>query len=329
MGDKEVETLSAMADLVTPMAIRVAATLRLADRLDRPRTAAELAGETGADPDALERLMRHLVTVGVLRRDEVGGFTATELGGALCDGDPAGLRTDLDIDGPFGRGDLSLAALLHSVRTGEPAFAAQFGKPYWIDLAADPARAQAFDDARAATATVAAPSIVAAYDWGALGDVMDLGGGNGTLLIALLNEFRELRGTVLELPGPAETARKMIDAAGLSDRADAMAGDFLERVPPGSEGYLLSAVIHNWGDDEARRILANCREAAGEDGAVFVIERIAKPTRTQADLRNLAWFGGKIRDEAKLTALAEAAGLAVAAVHTEGEIAVLELRADS
>jgi hypothetical protein len=213
------------------------------------------------------------------------------------------------------------------VRTGEPAFPAQFGEPYWTDLAADLVRSQAFDDARAVAAGVAAPSIVAAYDWGALGDVMDLGGGNGTLLIALLSEFRELRGTVLELPGPAEAARKMIDAAGLSGRADAVAGDFLDRVPPGAEGYLLNAVIHNWGDGEARRILANCREAAGDDGAVFVVERTAKPTPTQSDLRNLAWFGGKIRDEAELTALAESAGLAVAAVHTEGEIAVMELRA--
>lgn len=226
-----------------------------------------------------------------------------------------------------GDGDLSLTALLHSVRTGGPAFPAEFGEPYWTDLAADPVRARAFDDARTGAMEAAASTIMAAYDWGALGDIMDLGGGNGTLLIALLNEFRELRGTVLELPGPAESARKMIDAAGLSDRADAVAGDFLDRVPPGFEGYLLHAVIHNWGDDEARRILANCRQAAGEDGAVFVIERTAKPTDTSSDLRNLAWFGGKIRDEAELTTLARTAGLGVAAVHTEDEIMVLELRA--
>lgn len=327
MGEQEVEKLTAMADLVTPMAIRVAATLRLADRLDRPRTATELAGDAGADPDALARLMRHLVTAGVLDRDEAGRYTPTDLGARLCDGHPSGLRADLDIEGPFGRGDLSLVALLHSVRTGEPAFPAQFGESYWTDLAADPGRAAAFDAARGMASSVEVPSIVAAYDWGALGDVMDLGGGNGTLLIALLNEFRELRGSVLELPGPAETARKMIDAAGLADRGGAVAGDFFEHVPPGAEGYLLSAVIHNWGDDEARRVLANCAEAAGEDGAVFVIERVAEPAFSHSDLRNLAWFGGKVRDVAELTALAESAGLAVAAPHTEDEVAVLELRA--
>ncbi len=326
MGDKEVEELSAMADLVTPMSIRVAATLRIADRLDRPRAAAELADETGADPDALERLLRHLATVGVLDRDDEGRYTPTALGACLRDGDPAGLRAAWDIEGVVGRGDLSLAALLHSVRTGAAAFPAQFGDSYWSDLAADPARQSAFDDGRGMAAGVEAPSIVAAYDWGALGDVVDVGGGNGTLLITLLNEYPALRGTVVDLPAAAEAARKLIDAADLTDRGDAVAGDFFEALPSGAEGYLLSAVIHNWSDEDARRILARCAEAAGDDGAVFVIERVAEPTRTHADLRNLAWFGGKVRDVPELTALAESAGLARAALHTEGEIAVLELR---
>ncbi|HEY0450516.1 MAG TPA: methyltransferase [Actinophytocola sp.] len=300
------------------MAIRVAATLRIGDRLDQPRTAAELADPAGADPAALDRLLRHLVTAGLLSQDDAGRYALTDRGRLLCDGHPAGLRAEWDIEGPAGRGDLSLVQLLHSVRTGEPAFPAQYGLPYWTDLAADPARAAAFDDARGAAVAVEAPSIVAAYDWGALGDVVDVGGGNGALLIALLNEYPALRGTVLDLPGAAETARKLIDAAGLSDRADAMAGDFFEPLPPGAEGYLLSAVIHNWDDEHARRILRRCAEAAGADGAVFVIERVAEGTSTAADLRNLAWFGGHVRDIAGLTALADGAGLAVAAVHTRG-----------
>ena len=167
-----------------------------------------------------------------------------------------------------------------------------YGTPFWADLAADPARAAAFDEQRGCASGLEAPSIVAAYDWGALGDVMDVGGGNGTLLIALLNEYPALRGTVLDLPGAAESARKLIDAAGLADRADVVAGDFLERVPPGAEGYLLSAVIHSWNDADARRILSGCAEAAGQDGAVFVIERVpdadAHTRRTCATWRGSA-----------------------------------------
>lgn len=117
-------------------------------------------------------------------------------------------------------------------------------------------------------------SIVAAYDWGALGHVVDVGGGNGTLLIALLTEYPALRGTVVDLPDVAENARKMLAAAGLADRGDAVAGDFFGSLPAGAEGYLLCSVLHQWSDEEARAILRNCASAAAEDGAVFVIEAV-------------------------------------------------------
>jgi hypothetical protein len=156
--------------------------------------------------------------------------------------------------------------------------------------------------------------------------VVDVGGGDGTLLIALLNEYPALRGTVVDLPGPAEAARKMLHAAGLADRADVVAGDFFGTLPEGAEGYLLCSVLHHWGDEEARAILRHCATAAGEDGAVFVIEKIADTVDTEADLRRLALFGGgRERDIAELTVLAEDAGLAVAAVHTAGAIALVEL----
>ena len=154
-------------------------------------------------------------------------------------------------------------------------------------------------------------SIVAAYDWGALGHVVDVGGGDGTLLIALLNEYPTLRGTVVDMPAKAETARKMIEAAGLSDRANAVAGDFLGELPDGAEGYLLSSVLHEWSDDDACSILRSCARAAGEDGAIFVIEP----------------DGAGGRGVPELTACAENAGLVVVAVHTAGSSAIIELAA--
>jgi hypothetical protein len=156
--------------------------------------------------------------------------------------------------------------------------------------------------------TLDAPRVVTAYDWGALGDLLDVGGGDGTLLIALLNEYPSLRGRVLDLPEAAEAARKRIEAAGLEDRAGAVAGDLFAELPPGAEGYLLAEVLRDRDDDDARRILGRCADAAGEDGAVFVIETVTSG-----------------RDVAALTALVESAGLTVANVHDAGEIAVLEL----
>jgi hypothetical protein len=165
------------------------------------------------------------------------------------------------------------------------------------------------------------PLIVSAYDWGVLGHVVDVGGGDGTLVIALLNEYATLRGTVVELPEPAETARKLLAAAGLADRGQAVAGDFFGTLPTGAEGYLLCSVLHQWSDEEARAILRNCATAAGEDGAVFVIEKLADPQELASS------DGVRTRDVGQLTMLAENAGLTVAAVHTADAIAILELSA--
>jgi hypothetical protein len=157
----------------------------------------------------------------------------------------------------------------------------------------------------------ATSSVVAAYDWGVLGHVVDVGGGDGTLVIALLNEYPALRGTVVDLPEVAENARKMLDAAGLAGRGNAVAGDFFGTLPAGAEGYLLCSVLHQWSDEEARTILRNCASAAADDGAVFVIETV----------------GVRERGVGELTVLAESADLTVAAVHTAGPVAILELAA--
>lgn len=188
----------------------------------------------------------------------------------------------------------------------------------------------------AATATSAvttdlgtdAPLIVSAYDWGALGHVVDVGGGDGTLLVALLNEYPTLRGTVVDLPNTAEAARRMLAAAGLADRGNAVAGDFFGDLPDDAEGYLLCSVLHQWSDEEARAILRNCAAAAGEDGAVFVIEKIPDVTAAAERAHEPAPpDGARERDVGELTLLAESADLTVAAIHTAGAIAILELAA--
>jgi hypothetical protein len=322
--------LWAMADLVTPMAVRVAATLRIADHVGSgPRTAAELADEVGADADALDRVLRRLAEAGVLTRDGSGRYSLTALGEVLRVEHPARLRAALDIEGAIGRADLSFVQLLHSVRTGEPAFPEQFGRPFWDDLASDAAREASFGALMGADVAADAPAIVSAFGWGSLGHVVDVGGGNGSLMIALLTEYPALRGTVVDLPGAAGAARQALTGAGLADRADAVAGSFFDPLPPGAGGYLLSAIVHNWDDEAARSILRRCADAAGADGGVFVIEKIGadgESLRTGMDLRGLAYFGGRERGVKELTALAEGAGLRVAAVHPAGPISIIELR---
>ncbi|MGH3468248.1 MAG: methyltransferase [Thermocrispum sp.] len=327
------ESVWELADLITPMAVRVAATLRVADHITAGRrTAREIAAAADAHPDALERVMRHLVTVGVLTGDGRGGFGLTELGEQLTDDHPAGMRQWIDLTGAVGRADECLVDLLHTVRTGEPAFPHRFGASFWDDLAADPARSAGFDALMGHHTASDSGGVADAYDWGSLGSVVDVGGGNGALLCSLLARHAALRGTVLDLPAPAAAARKALRDNGFADRADALEGSFFDAVPSGAGGYLLSFVIHDWNDDDARAILRRCAQAIGDDGAagaVFLIEGIGDDgdsPSTEMDLRMLAYANGKERTLGEYAALAGDVGLAVARVHPAGDASVIELR---
>ncbi len=330
--DRAAAELWSMAHLGTPMAIRVAATLRLADHLTAGLgTADELAAVVGADADALGRLLRFLVARGVFCRDEAGRFGLTPLGDALRSDHPGRMRAGLDLEG-IGRIELAFVALLHSIRTGEPAFDQQFGRDFWSDLAADPARRETFTSWMASDMPSRSPEILAGYDWGSLGSLVDVGGGNAAMLIALLTRFPTLRGTVLDRPENVSDARRALAEAGLTDRGAAVSGSFFDPLPAGAGGYLLSLIIHDWADEPAAEILRRCAQAAGESGTVLVVERTGAEglePHTGMDLRMLAVYGGKERRLDELAALAEGAGLVVVGVHPAGGYSIVELRAPS
>ncbi|MAE95962.1 MAG: methyltransferase [Deltaproteobacteria bacterium] len=321
-----------MADLVTPAAIRVAAALRIADHLVAGlRSADEIADVTDVESDALERLMRHLASVGLLEREPSGGFSLTPAGHCLTDEHPSGLRRILDVEGPLGRAEQSFAGLLHSIRTGEPSFPGLHGHGFWEDLAADPARARLYDAQMGADARQWARQLVDAFDWASLGHVVDVGGGDGSLLAALLVAHPSLRGTVFDQPRTAEAARATLTRTGVAERGRVVGGSFFDALPSGSGGYLLSAILHDWSDEAARTILRRCAEAAGSKGRVLVVEKTGpdgESERTEMDLRMLVVFGGKERGVRALSALAQDAGLRVVAVHPAGDLAIVELTPD-
>jgi hypothetical protein len=322
--------LWAKADLVTPMAVRVAATLRLADHIVAGRrTTAALVSATGCDHDALGRVLNHLVTAGVLTRAATDTYALTATGEQLRDDHPDGLRPWLDLEGSIGRADLCFVELLHTVRTGEPAFDQRFGRSYWDDISADAARGASFDALMGGRLQTDAPVISGAYPWATLQHVVDVGGGNGSLLIAILRAHDELRGTVVDLPGPAARAEAAFAAAGMADRADAQAGSFFDPLPAGAGGYLLSGIIHDWDDDEAVRILQRCAEAAGENGKVFVVDHIHDAERlpdTEGDMRMLCYVHGRERTLDQLRALVASAGLEIGEIIPAGTRRIVEMR---
>lgn len=310
------------------MAIRVAATLRIADHIGSDSAAvADLAATAGADPDSLGRLLAHLVTAGILTCDRTGSYALTDRGAALRDDHPARLRASFDIDGPLGRANLSFVHLLHTVRTGEAAYGKLFGKSFWDDLCGDPALRERFNEYMAENAAVDAPALADCYDWGSLENVLDVGGGNGTLLKVILERHGCLLGAVFELPATVAAARRTLESAGLGRRAAVIAGDFFDSVPPAFDGYILARVLHDWDEAAARTILRNCASAA-RGGRIFIVEKTAaagEPFGTGMDLRMLTHFGGKERGVAELTSLAADVGLRVVAVHSAPSLLVMEL----
>jgi 2,7-dihydroxy-5-methyl-1-naphthoate 7-O-methyltransferase len=300
-----------MADLITPMAIRVAATLRIADRIDAgARTAAALADETGADPATLTRVLEHLVTVDVIAGD-ADGYSVTEIGSELREDHPSHVRRWLDMGGAVGRADLSLIHLLETVRTGQPAYPLQYGRGFWDDLEADTELAASFH-AQMSGRLTDAPALARAYDWGSLGTLVDVGGGDGALLVEILKAHPSLTGIDLDRPSVVADAQRRFDQEGLAGRAVVVAGSFFEPLPPGS--YVLSGVLHEWDDEHAVEILRRCAQGLRSDGRVLILESLAEAggpdaRYTHMDLRMLAYCGGRERSLQELTALGGDAGL--------------------
>ncbi|MFG1607878.1 methyltransferase [Actinoplanes sp. NPDC049265] len=311
------------------MAIRVAATLRLADHIVAGlRTTEALAEVAGADRDVLRRLLDHLVVAGVLSSAATGVYDLTDMGRYLCDGHPDDMRSVLDVEGAIGHAELSLVHLLHTVRTGEPAFAQQYGLAFWDDLSANDERAESFDAQMGARLAAHAPAVAAGYTWGRLRHLVDVGGGDGSMLMAILHNNPDLRGTVVDLPGPARRAAKAIAAAGLDHRADVVAGSFFDELPAGADGYLLSSILHNWNDEAAARIVRRCADAASGTGSVFVVDYFNdQSTLTAGDLRMLCYFGGRQHTLEELGDLAAPTGLRITSVLPAGRMSIVELRA--
>ncbi|WP_443742658.1 methyltransferase [Umezawaea endophytica] len=313
-------SILALAGLATPMAIRVAATLDLADHAGpKGATAEHLASETGTNAPALTCLLDHLVAVGVFTLAD-GRYRPTALGAQLREDAPQGVKPLLDIHRAGGRAELAFVDLLGTITTGAPAYPHRYGRDFWTDLDADPHLRRSFDAQMRWRFRTQATQIAERFDWSRFPDVLDVGGGTGTVLTAILHAHPDVRGRVLDLPPSATAAREALTTAGLADRADAIPGSFFDPLPTGADAYVLSDVLHDWDDDHARRILTGCRRAAAPHGVVVVIEPVrGHGADTAIDLFMLMCFNGRERSLAELTALATGSGLALRATSRVAE----------
>jgi hypothetical protein len=308
-------------------ALNVAADLNVADRLVAgERSVDDLAAETGCRADALYRIMRVLAAEGIFRETADRRFELTELGSALRSDRPSNPRDMIRMMNrePY----LAFAELAHSVRTGLPAFDKVFGKPRFDWLADHPEEAALFQHAMIALSQGANQAVAEAYDFGPFARVVDVGGGHGQLLSEILIRHPHLSGVLFDLPAGVQMARAGV--GNLPPQTEFVAGSFFDSVPAGADAYIVKKVIHDWNDEQAVRILRNCRDAMKPHGKVLVAETIIPPgnerdTIKLIDAAMLVVTGGVERTEAEYAALFTAAGLRLERVISTGQpISVLE-----
>jgi O-methyltransferase domain/Dimerisation domain len=294
-------------------AIHAAVELGIPDLLaDGERTADDLAEATSADPSTLYRLLRALASVGVLHQ-KGRRFSLTPLGEPLRGDVPGSVRGWVRL---IGRDHVwrSWGNLTHSVRTGENSFRSLHGTDVWEWREAHPAESAIFDAAMMSLTAAANAAILAAYDWGRFGTIVDVGGGSGTLLAALLQASPATRGVLFDQAHVVSGAEPVLRSAGVLDRCDLVAGSFFAAVPEGGDAYVLKAIIHDWEDEAAIAILRKCRAAMAPHAVLLVIERdLGPPNENPAakfsDLNMLVMPGGRERSQGEYDELLSQAEL--------------------
>ncbi len=313
-------------------AIYVAAKLGVADLLDGgPKDAVELAATTGADPGAVHRLMRGLASIGVFAQVEGGRFALAPMGALLRSGIPGSQREFVLLSGewrwPFW-GDL-----LYSVQTGLPAHDHVYGMEAYAYLNQHPDLGQMFHGGLIGTPRAeSSGAVVAAYDFSAIGTLVDVGGGLGDLLAGILRAHPSMRGVLFDLPYSIGVARAFIESQGLANRCELIGGSFFEDIPARGDAFMLRAVMHNWDDEHAAAILRTCRRAMQPGNKLLMLDRVITDQAqdeggggTLIDVEMLAVGSGRERTQAEFTGLLAAAGFTLLRVlPTQSTFSIIE-----
>jgi hypothetical protein len=308
----------------------VAAKLGLADRLAKgPLTAEDLAAEIGADARCLYRVLRALASLNVFNEDKKRRFKLTKIGQTLRSGAKGSLRDFalMQID------DYNRAAwggLEGSVRTGRTAFDEVHQVPFFGYLQAHPERDRQFSASMASISGSQNEAIAAAYPFGALKRLVDVGGAHGHLLATILKQHKTLGGVLFDQPQVVAQARESgFIGDGLAKRCSIEGGDFFAAVPEGADGYLMKFIIHDWDDEKAVKILENCRKAMVKGGRVLLAEIVLpkdnKPNFGKLlDINMMVIPGGRERTKEEFAQLFQRAGLKLKRIVPSGPVSIIE-----
>jgi O-methyltransferase domain/Dimerisation domain len=295
-------------------ALYVALHLNVPDLLaDGPKTAANLAKTTGANPDALNRILRLLASIGVFEQVKPGTYGLTAGSDRLRKDAPESLR-GIAYFLPDPTHFRIYANLLHSAMTGQTAGDKTVGMPLFEYFAKNPEYSEIFNDAMTSMSAPVAGAAVEAYDFSRFNKIVDVAGGHGEVLMTILKTFPNTKGVLAEIDHVVEGAKPRIASAGLADRCEAVACDFFKAVPEGGDAYVMKHIVHDWDDERASQILNNIRKAMGDKrGTVILLESVV-PTGPEPDLGKfidlemLALPGGRERTAEEFGALFDRCG---------------------
>ena len=330
-SDPRLDLLGLINGFQITQAIHVASALRVADHLnDGARSAGELAALTKSHPDALYRLLRALAAVGVFREDEGRKFKLTPMGDCLRtdSATPIGAWAEV-VGSPYYW--QAWGHLLHSVQTGENAFQNLNGKDVWQFRAEHNEYGATFDRAMTQLSHSSAEAVIRAYDFSSFRHIVDVGGGQGLMLAAILRAHPHMRGTLFDQSNVVTRAKTVLAERGVIDRCNIVGGSFFETVPEGADAYLMRVVIHDWEDDQAIAILKVCRRAMGETAKLLLIERLVAPPNEMpaakfSDLNMLVSPGGRERTREEFSDLFARSGFELTQVFPAGTHNVIEAR---
>jgi hypothetical protein len=311
--------------------IHVLVRLGIPDQLSEgPRSASELAVDTGAHEQSLYRLLRALASIGLLNELPDRRFALTELGETLRSDVPGSLAGWAAFVGaPYEFHAWS--RLYDGVMTGEHAFRLEHGTGPWEYRQSHPEQVTIFNRAMNSLTASISPAVVSGYDFSTAKTVVDVGGGGGLLLTEILEANPGTRGILFDLHDTVEDARAFVTSSGVADRCDLVAGDFFKSVPAGGDVYLLKSILHDWYDKEASAILKTVRAAAGPESVLLVIENLIGPPNEGAsaklgDLNMMVAAGGQERTREEWEQLFASTGWRLAEVHPAGRLFILVTR---
>ena len=332
MGQAETEKLNELVfSAGLSRAIGIVAELGIADQITAgsPKTVEELAATTGTHERALYRMLRFLASQGIFREEGVRRFDHTPL--SAC------LRSD--VEGSYRSAAQMLHrvypawdGLPHAVLTGESGFSKVFGRPLFDYIGANPELAPIFDAGMTAIHGYETAAMLDAYDFSAVQVLADIGGGNGSLISAVLQRYPKLKGILFELDHVTERTQGNFKGSGLQDRCSVIKGNFFDSVPSGADAYLMRHIIHDWTDEQSVQILKNCRKVLPSNGRLLIVEAVVpsgnEPSLAKIfDMIMLVFPGGLERTEEEYRRLFEQADFQLTSVTpTASVVSVIEGR---